>query len=288
MAKRSHLRSDGPSLAELPLTQIDEPELASRETFDEEKLLSLSESIKANGVIQPIIVERQNGRYRIHAGHRRFLASTMAGKESIPAIVYEEGKCDGEALMLHENLYREDLNVGEEASFLSRLLDKYCEGDTDKLCAMVKQNREYVESRLNLLTGDLYVLQALKENKISYMCAREFNKYKDTPLRLAHLDAACRGGATARMVSEWRKSGENIARVDPMQGAPIGNETASTPLEAFRMACVICNSEEEKYSMELMYVHRGLCMGLFRRWLEALYAAGTLGQNTGGENVENG
>jgi ParB/RepB/Spo0J family partition protein len=288
MAKWESPRAAGPSLAELPLTQVDEPELASRETFDEVKLAELAESIKANGVIQPIIVERYNGRYRIHAGHRRYLASVMAGMESIPAIVHPEGKVNGEALMLHENLYREDLNPGEEATFLAALLEKWCGQDVDKLCELVKQRRAYVEDRLLLLQGDERVLLALKERKINLSVAKEFNRYKDKPLRWAHLEAAIQGGASARMVAEWRARGELIINHSSNEPAPLGNETSAQPSVAFVMRCLVCESTACVHEMDLVYVHRGVCLQLMKRWLDAVHAGGFIGGGNENEAVERG
>lgn len=277
MPKREPPRAAGPLLAELPLSMVDEPELASRETFDEVKLAELAESIKLVGVIQPIIVERYNGRYRIHAGHRRFLASTMAGKESVPAIVYPEGTVTGEALKLHENLYREDLNAGEEASFFAILLEKHCGQDVDRLCELVKQRRAYVEDRLLLLQGDERVMVALKAGKINLSVAKEFNRYKDQLLRWAHLDAAIVGGASARLVSEWRAKAEAIINHSPTEPAPLENETSSQPSVAFVMRCLVCESSEAVYDMELVYVHRGVCHSLMKRWLDAVHAGGLVG-----------
>jgi len=285
MAKRESPRAAVPSLVDVPLGMIDEPAIASREVIDEQKLFDLAESIKLVGVIQPIILERQNGRYRIHAGHRRWLASTMAGMETVRAIVYAEGTVTGEALKLHENLYREDLNSGEEAAYLATLLETMCGGDVDRLCELVRQKRAYVEDRLLLLTGDKTVLLALKAGKINLSVAKEFNRYKDAGMRHAHLESAIQGGASARLVAEWRAKVESLPEPDGLPLVSPENQTSSRPAENFRMRCVVCESTEEVHQMELTYIHRGLCTTLLQRWLEAIHGQGTIGGANGSEAV---
>ena len=116
--------TDELQLLELSIDLIDRDPAQPRTRFDEVALAELAESIRAHGVIQPIEVEATaDGRYRLHHGERRWRASRLAGRETIPAIVAPPRAAD-EALVrgLIENLHRADLNPIEEARAFQRLL----------------------------------------------------------------------------------------------------------------------------------------------------------------------
>lgn len=112
-------------LLDIPVEQIDRDPAQPRQHFDEVELAELADSIRAHGVIQPIEVEATgDGRYRLHHGERRWRASRLAGRETIPAIVAPARAADeGLVRGLIENLHRADLNPIEEAQVYKRLLD---------------------------------------------------------------------------------------------------------------------------------------------------------------------
>jgi ParB family chromosome partitioning protein len=254
-------KTEGP-YREIPLELIDQPALAIRETFDQDKLEELILSIQELGVLQPIAVEQHGGRYRILAGHRRYVASLRAGLKTIPAVIRDTTQVDGVAVTSHENAFREDVNPAEEARYLAELLESRCGGDVDRLCALTRQTRTYVESRLVLLRGDPDVFEALRQNRISMAVARELNRVEDRGYRMMYLDAAIRGGATARVVQEWRTHA-NLAA--PMQApdSPTGeNQWTGMPAPVTAMTCICCGSAEEPWAMELIPVHRR-CRGMF-------------------------
>jgi len=229
----------GKDLRDIPLELIDEPARPSRETMDEDKLMELVVSVQQLGVIEPIVVEAIGGRFRIHAGHRRFCAAVAAELKTIPAVVYPEGQL-----------------AGEEASFFARLLEEECGGDVDRLCELVRQKRGYVEGRLLLLQGDPEVFACVKAKGIGVTVARELNAVKDQGMRRVFLDAARKGGASARMVQQWRLDNEKLAPVAAPDTGPGDNQysTVATPQTSF--ACLLCEGTDEPWDMELIYMHR--------------------------------
>ena len=107
----------------IPLEQLRPNEEQPRETFDAEKLEELAQSIRANGLIQPITVRREhNGTYTIIAGERRWRAARLAGLKEIPALVRSVEQDKVLELALIENLQREDLNAVETAAAFHRLV----------------------------------------------------------------------------------------------------------------------------------------------------------------------
>ena len=247
---------------ELPLSLIDEPALAMRETFDPAMMDDLTSSIQELGILQPIIVEQRGGRYEIQDGHRRFLCAVRAGLKSIPSVVRNPEQISGEAVKVHANTYREDVNPGEEARYLAQLLERDCDGDVDRLCKLTRQSRNYVEGRLLLLAGDPDVFAALRARRLSMAVARELNKVSDRGYRMMYLDAAIRGGATSRMVQEWRTTSDSMTPVDPGDPGTGANQYTGMPAPVTTMTCTCCDSSEEPWAMELLPVHRR-CRGMF-------------------------
>jgi ParB family chromosome partitioning protein len=263
-------KADQAALREIPLELVDQPELAIRETMDETALEELTESIQQMGVLQPIVVEARDGRYRILAGHRRYIAATRAGLVTVPAVVRPPAGASGEAVTIHENAFREDVNPAEEARYFAYLLEHSCEGDVDKLCRLARAKRGYVEERLLLLRGDPEVLALLKERRISLAVARELNRVRDQGYRRMYLDAAARGGATARIVQEWRIHSERVIPVEPPAPGDGTNQFTALPPPITGMVCFLCDGTEAVHEMELMYVHRACRKVILERFLRGL------------------
>ena len=116
----------GDTLRHLPVNALSPGKFQPRRTMDEGKLAELAESIKAQGVIQPIVVRDLGGRrFEIIAGERRWRASQLAGLSEIPAVIRDVDDRTVVAMALIENIQREDLNPLEEAAALQRLIDEF-------------------------------------------------------------------------------------------------------------------------------------------------------------------
>ncbi|MGY0505752.1 ParB/RepB/Spo0J family partition protein [Luteimonas sp. e5] len=116
----------GDRLKRLPLKHLQPGKYQPRQTMDDAKLAELAESIKAQGVVQPVVVRAiGKDKYEIVAGERRWRASRLAGLTEIPAVVRELDDRTVVAMALIENIQREDLNPLEEAQALQRLIDEF-------------------------------------------------------------------------------------------------------------------------------------------------------------------
>ena len=139
----------------LPLTELVAGQYQPRTHMDEGALYELAESIKAQGVMQPILVRRlagglNAGKYEIIAGERRFRASKLAGLESVPVLVRDVPGESAAAMALIENMQREDLNPLEEAHGLQRLVKEF--GLTHEQAAQaVGRSRSAASNLLRLL-----------------------------------------------------------------------------------------------------------------------------------------
>lgn len=138
---------DTHNLINIPLAAINPNPDQPRKFFDEERLAELADSIRAKGVLQPIIVKRLDAEsFLLVAGERRYRASLMAGLEKIPAVITTD---DEQEISLIENLQREDLNPIEEAEGLKDLADKA--GYThERLAAVIGKSRVTVTELLSL------------------------------------------------------------------------------------------------------------------------------------------
>ena len=121
-----------------------------RKEFDKEKLEELAESIKQYGVIQPLLVQKNNDYYEIIAGERRWRASQIAGLKEVPVIVREYSEQEAVEISLIENIQREDLNPIEEANAYVRLMDEF-HLTQEKIAERVSRSRAAVTNAIRLL-----------------------------------------------------------------------------------------------------------------------------------------
>ena len=157
---------------ELSLKEVYANPNQPRKVFDETALNELASSIKANGVIMPIVVNKDSdGKYMIIAGERRYRASKIAGKTSIPAIVKEYDERQVKEISLIENLQREDLNPIEAATAMKQLMDDY--GLTqEELSTRIGKNRSTIANTLRLLSLNDEVIKLVASGKLSSGHAR--------------------------------------------------------------------------------------------------------------------
>ncbi|MBO5713144.1 MAG: ParB/RepB/Spo0J family partition protein [Clostridia bacterium] len=157
---------------EIKLTDVYANPNQPRKLFDPKALDELASSIKANGVIMPIVVNKDDdGKYMIIAGERRYRASRLAGKEVIPAIVRNYSERQVKEIALIENLQREDLNPIEAANAMKQLMEDYSLTQ-EELSERIGKSRSAIANTLRLLTLDAEVIKMVVSNKLSQGHAR--------------------------------------------------------------------------------------------------------------------
>ena len=170
---------DGEKIYEIPLDKIDRYESQPRESFDDDALGELADSIKEHGLLQPIIVSVHGDRYRIVAGERRFRAAMLNKMPTIRAIVrsYDEKMTFEVALI--ENLQRENLNSIEEAKALNELKEKY--GLTlDQISKTIGKNKTTISNSMRLLNLPAEIISEVESGRISAGHARALLGLSDT------------------------------------------------------------------------------------------------------------
>lgn len=163
---------------ELKLSELRPNPYQPRKVFDAKKLQELANSIKEHGVFQPIIVKKSIKGYEIIAGERRYKASQLAGKETIPAIVRDFTDENMMEIALLENLQRENLNSIEEATAYQKLLASL-KVTQEELANKLGKSRSHITNMLGLLELPEEVKNLIAEEKITMSHARVLSKMKD-------------------------------------------------------------------------------------------------------------
>ncbi len=177
---RENVSEAGESTVTLKLEDIEPNRSQPRTEFDAEALSALSESIKENGVLQPILVRPLlGGGYQIVAGERRYRASRMAGLTEIPAVIRELSDHKTMELALIENLQREDLSPIEEAKGYLTLQQNY-EMTQEEIATAMGKSRPAIANSLRLLKLPEEVQTMVSDGKLSAGHARALSAVEDS------------------------------------------------------------------------------------------------------------
>ena len=156
---------------EIDIGLIDRNPDQPRKIFEETALQELADSIKNHGVIQPIIVKENEGRYVIIAGERRWRASRLAGIKTIPCVVKNYTEREISEIAIIENLQREDLNPIESAKAIRNLINQY-DLTQDEVADKIGKSRPAVANTLRLLALPENIISLVENNKITAGHAR--------------------------------------------------------------------------------------------------------------------
>lgn len=202
----------------LDIADVDPNPHQPRKIFDDAALKELSESLKQDGLLQPIVVARgeQEGRYIIVAGERRWRASKLAGFDSIPAIVKDGAQEDMLRLALIENIQRADLNIIEEAEAYASLIKDY--GLTQEQCAdRVGKERSTVANTLRMLALPREIQDDIMDGRLTMGHGRAILSLEEKKLMLRCRDIVIKKGLSVRATEQLCKTFK-----DPKVGAKAG------------------------------------------------------------------
>ncbi|HWX94790.1 MAG TPA: ParB/RepB/Spo0J family partition protein [Terriglobales bacterium] len=190
------------SVVQIALEQIEENPYQTRYHFGDQALEELASSIRANGVVQPVVVRPgADGRYTLILGERRCRASKLAGKTTIPAMVRRVSDQQAAEMTVVENLQRQDLNCIEQASAFSKLSRDF--GLTqEQIGQRVGVSRESVSNYMRLLKLPAAVLQHLQEGRLGFSEARVLLQLLDPALIEKIADEAVRKHLSVAQLEE--------------------------------------------------------------------------------------
>lgn len=179
-----------------------------RKSFDDDSLKELANSIKADGVIQPIVVRKVDDRYEIIAGERRFRASKLAGLEKVPVVVKNVTDRKARELALVENIQREDLNPIEEAISLKTLMEEY-KLTQQELSDIIGKSRSYIANNLRLLNLSDHIKENLIRGELSPSQGRTLLSLETDEERNKYLDKLLVKEVNIRDVEKKAKQSKN-------------------------------------------------------------------------------
>lgn len=219
----------GDRVETLRITQVEPNKNQPRHSFNNDKIEELSESIKEHGVIQPIIVVKNDDMYKIVAGERRWRAAKKAGLKEIPAVVRNYSEFEIAQIALIENLQRENLNPIEEALGYQTLINKFSMTQED-VSAKIGKSRSAIANSIRLLSLDEPIREKLISGEISSGHARALLSIEIPEIRMALLESIISKGLNVRQAEALAKQ---LQATKPRRksSAPV-NEQLKAQLEA--------------------------------------------------------
>lgn len=184
-------------VVEIKLSDIVPNRSQPRLEFYDESIVGLAESIKENGLLQPISVRQANDKYELIAGERRYRACLYNGQDTIRAIIYEANDDESAILSLIENIQREGLNPVEEALAMQKLM-KYQHLTQAQLAAKLGFKQSTVANKIRLLKLPDYIKRAVAEGKITERHGRALLKVPEDRLEEVFLTVTNRNYNVAK------------------------------------------------------------------------------------------
>ncbi|ARN57039.1 ParB/RepB/Spo0J family partition protein [Sedimentisphaera salicampi] len=196
--------SENGEFRELKLGEISPNPYQPRTEWDEQELTKLVDSIKANGIVQPIVVKKVSRGYQLIAGERRWRAAKLAGNKTIPSIIKEASDEQMLEMALIENIHRSDLNPIERANAYKEYTDNFGLSQT-QVAERLGENRSVVANHIRLLELPQEVKEMLVNNALSMGQARALLALPDENLQKKLAYRAMTGRLTVREVERLVK-----------------------------------------------------------------------------------
>lgn len=241
-------------IEKINVLQINEPQHAMRSDARNEDIESLAKSIEQFGLLQPITLRKVGERYEVIAGHRRLLAHKHLGYPFIPAIVREADEADSDAMKVHENLYRADVNPVDQAAFLYEYMQR-SNLTIDELAKQLNRTVPWVNSRIQILSYPPYLVEFVGEGKLSMATAEILNQIPNEVIREKYCRDAAIVGLSAVRAKYWlaqtsvnANATGNYTIIEPPEDAPAGTR----PILKFR--CALDGIEYPAEQMSMVYV----------------------------------
>ena len=192
------------AVVQIPVGDIDPNRNQPRKKFDDDALLALADSIRHSGVLSPILVARDGGRYTIIAGERRWRAARLANLDTIPAIVREWDDVKRQEAALIENIQRENLNAIEEAQGINTLMTE-CALTQEAVAERLGRSRSAVANLLRLLNLPKKMQSAVVDGTLSAGHARVLAGISDREQQANLFAKALQFGWSVRQLEEAAK-----------------------------------------------------------------------------------
>lgn len=211
----------------LPLRLIDSNPFQPRQEFDEDEIQALCDSLRAHGLLQPVVVRRVGQRYQLVAGERRLRAAAKAGWDEVPVQIIEADDRLATELAIVENLQRKDLGPLEKAASFQQYLEQYrC--TQEELAARLKIDRSTIANLIRLLELPDEVQQSLRQGKITQGHARALLPLGDEREQIAFAQRIQAEGLSVRDTEALVQQSIDQADAEPLSVAGRVGEKSSS------------------------------------------------------------
>lgn len=238
----------------LDIEKVDPPGDAVRDLIDPEQVRELAESIRSQGLLQPILVRPLNGRYEVVAGHRRYLAHRLIGEVKIKSLIKEMDDDEVFVIRAMENDQREDLNPIEKAKIYRRLKDKFG-WSANQISKKMGRSTPAVLRYLELLEIPEEYQGAIAKKKLSMQVGLCLNKIEEEDFKKYYFTAAIENGVTLEVaeiwVNDYKKTKANTFTGEEGGGGVLGPIQNSLPIY---QACACCLGPQEISKLKTLYV----------------------------------
>lgn len=239
-------------IVELDITSVDPPVDGDRESIDPESVRELAESIRSQGLLQPILVRPVNGRYETIAGNRRRLAHLLIGSPTIKSIIRELTDEETFVIRAIENDQRVDLNPVERAKNYKRLRDKFG-WSNEKLSQRMGKALTTIKRHLKLLDVPEEYQKEVGKGRLGLSVAISLSEIDDPVFSKMYFRAAIENGVTIEVadqwVMDWKKTKLNLSPEE--QGSGRESETERVVPPVFQ-TCIACMGPVE--STKVLYL----------------------------------
>nr|WP_276939151.1 ParB/RepB/Spo0J family partition protein [Helcococcus sueciensis] len=176
-----------------------------RKNFDIESIESLAESIKMYGVLQPLVLIKENDKYKIVAGERRFRAAKTAKLKEVPAIIKELTGRDQDMISMIENIQREDLNPYEEAMAYTNMMKKY-NLTQQELSDILGKSRTYIANMVRLINLDEKTIEEIENGNITSSQGRSLLGIENIEERHKYLELLLKNEITVNEIEKTKNT----------------------------------------------------------------------------------
>lgn len=231
-------------LQKISLDLIDNPKIAMRSDFDDERLDELKRSMTEHGMIEPVVLRPVAGRYEVIAGHRRTRAARLLGWPTVDAKVIEADDSKTIALRLAENCDRADVNPVDEACFIGEVMLQH-KLSAEQVSEMMKRSREWVNVRLAIFEMPDYMKNHLRLEKYPIGAALWLVQIRDEKTKVYYANFAAINGVSVNGAKSWYDAThagdpEVLAKIREAQ------EQGEAPVvQKIYFECALCHKRSE-------------------------------------------
>lgn len=241
------------SVLEIKTSEI-EPNIGQpRKNFDDEKIQELANSIKEHGIIQPIVVSKEENFYKIIAGERRWRAAKVAGLATVPVIIKSVDPKKVVELALIENIQRQDLNAIEEAEAIKVLINEY-NLTQEEIAKTLGKSRSKVANTLRLLNLDIKLRELVLKEKISEGHARALLSIEDKEIQLKLAQEIIEKGLNVRDIEKYVQKINTSKKIKKSHKNIFFNDIEENLKNFFGTKVKITSSNKDKGKIVIEYM----------------------------------